>query len=85
MKRFKRIFAFLFIFSLFVGVAHELSHTHDNGELCEICVFAHTPALFADLSEPTSITQATERFNPFFIAHGVSPKISLKSRSPPRS
>jgi hypothetical protein len=82
-KRFKRIFAFLFVFSLFMGVAHELSHAHHNGEVCEICVFAHAPALFADVSEPTSITQIAERFNPFVVAHGVSPKISLKSRSPP--
>jgi len=82
-KRFKRVFAFLFILSLFVGVAHELSHTHHDGEICEICVFAHAPALFADLPTPTSITHTTQRFDPFFVAHGVSPKISLRSRSPP--
>jgi hypothetical protein len=82
-KRFKRIFAFLFILSLFVGVAHELSHTHHDGEICEICVFAHAPALFADLSTPPSISHIANQFDPFFVAHGTSPKISLRSRSPP--
>jgi len=83
MKRFKRIFAFLFILSLFVGVVHQHTHAHHKGELCEICVFAHAPALLADIPTVTHITPIAQQFDPLFSSHDVSPKISLRSRSPP--
>jgi len=82
-KRFQRVFALLFIFSLFVGIAHELSHTHYDGEPCEVCIFSHVPALLVDLPTPTPIAPLAQQFDVMFLSQGLLTIISHKSRSPP--
>ncbi len=85
MKRFRRIFALLFILSLFVGVVHQLSHAHHNGDSCEVCLLAHSPAL---ANEPIVLSIVTSTFEPFASAPFTQPSplaILTRSRSPPLS
>lgn len=83
MRRFRRLFALLFILSIFVGVAHELSHTHQHGDVCEVCVLAHAPALLDDAPALVSIDQSYEPFASLRIVQPVAPAIYNRSRSPP--
>lgn len=85
MQRFRRLFALLFILSLFVGAIHESSHTHHNVDACEVCVLAHTPALFGDLPALMIIDQY---YTPFVTAPILLPaalSILTRSRSPPNA
>lgn len=85
MRRFRRLFAFLFILSIFVGVVHQLSHAHHNGDSCEVCLLAHSPAL---VDESVVLSHVVSTFEPF-----ASPQftqlaplaILTRSRSPPLS
>lgn len=83
MRRFRRLFALLFILSVFVGVAHELSHTHHHGDVCEVCVLAHAPALLGDTPPLALIDRSYEPFASLRIVQPTAPAILYRSRSPP--
>jgi len=85
MRRFRRIFALLFILSLFVGVVHQLNHTHHNGDTCEVCLLSHSPAL---AHEPIVLSTITTTFEPFVdtpFTQSSPLAILMRSRSPPLS
>ena len=83
MRRFRRLFALLFILSLFVGVAHQLTHNHHHGEACEICVLSHAPALFDNTLTVTPIDHYYEKFAFTDASHPVVSSILTRNRSPP--
>jgi hypothetical protein len=85
MQRFRRFFALLFILSLFVGVVHELSHAHHHGDVCEVCVLAHTPALLSDTPALVSLEQSYEPFASPQTSRPIASVIANRSRSPPLS
>lgn len=83
MQKFRRLFTLLFILSLFMGVVHELNHSHHQGEVCEVCVLSHSPAL---LDEPFSLASINCIFEPFqfsSIVNSTAQNIIIRSRSPP--
>jgi hypothetical protein len=82
MQRFKRFFALLFILSVVVGVVHELNHTH-QGDVCEVCVLSHAPALLGETFALAPIEYTFEPFEFFSIANPIAKSIILRSRSPP--
>lgn len=83
MKQFQKIFAFLFIISIFVGVLHQLEHNHPDDGTCEICALAHAPALLNDIVTIPTIYIYFEPFYTSFTTASYLVTISLKSRSPP--
>lgn len=83
MRRFRRLFALLFILLIFVGVVHELSHAHHHGDVCEVCVLAHVPALLDDTPALALIDRSYEPFASLRIVQPVAPSIHNRSRSPP--
>lgn len=83
MQRFRRLFALLFILSLFVGVIHESSHDHQHGDTCEVCVLAHAPALLGDTFTVTSIDHYYEKFSFINTSYPVASSILKRNRSPP--
>ena len=83
MKLFQKLFAFLFIISIFVGTIHQLEHNHIGDETCEICVLIHAPALLNNVVILPSIYKYFEPFNSSFTTISYLVKISLKNRSPP--
>lgn len=83
MQRFRRLFTLLFILSLFAGVVHELNHSHHQGDVCEVCVLSHAPAL---LDKTFSLAAVEWTFSPFqfsSIATPIAHPIIFRSRSPP--
>ena len=85
MQRFRRLFALLFILSLFVGAIHESSHSHQDGDMCEVCVLAHSPALLGDAVTVTSIDHYYEKFSFRNASYPVASSILTRNRSPPLS
>lgn len=85
MRRFRRFFALLFILSLFAGVVHELSHAHHHGDVCEVCLLAHTPALVSDAPALVSLEQSYEPFASPKVSRPIASAIIDRSRSPPLS
>ena len=85
MQRFRRLFALLFILSIFVGVVHEVNHDHHDGETCEICVLIHSPGLLGEIPTIVSIEQFHTTFIIAYIALPLAPFIPTCSRSPPIS
>jgi len=83
MQRFRRLFALLFILSLFVGVVHEGSHVHHNGDTCEVCVLSHAPALLGDASTVIPIDHYYEHFSFLDTSYPVVSSILTRNRSPP--
>lgn len=83
MRRFRHLFALLFIFSIAVGVVHELTHLHPHGETCEVCILAHSPALVDALPALPNIDYTFEPFLTRYTAHSAIPVIPGRSRSPP--
>jgi len=83
MRQFRRLFALLFILSLFVGVVHQLNHDHPNGESCEICVLSHAPALLGDAVTVAPIDHYYEKFSFTDGSHPVAASILTRNRSPP--
>lgn len=83
MKRLRRLFAYVFILSIFVGALHELSHTHQHGEACEVCILAHTPALADNSPVVIRIEHCFEPFASPRITQPVLSSIFSRSRSPP--
>ncbi len=85
MQRFRRLFALLFILSLFVGAIHETNHTHHIGELCDVCVLVHAPGLLND----TPVTVYIEHYYTPFLTASITLAfahcIPTRSRSPPTS
>lgn len=83
MQRFRRLFALLFILSLFAGAIHITSHTHDIGEPCDVCVLVHAPGL---LAHTPAIVFIEHCYTPFITAR-ITPScahyIPTRSRSPP--
>lgn len=83
MQQFRRLFALMFILSLFVGVIHEVTHSYSDSETCQICVLAHSPGLLGDLPVVVFIEQY---YTPFLTASIMLPfthYIPTRSRSPP--
>ena len=83
MKYFKHFFTFLFIASIFVGVAHELTPDHVHDDTCEVCLLAHAPALLNDTVVVSSVSYYFEPFYVSFSTISYEINIFLKSRSPP--
>lgn len=83
MRRLRHLFAWLFIFSIVMGVVHELSPDHQHGEPCEVCILAHAPALIHDATPIVRIEHCFEPFTASPVPH-LSPLCVLnRSRSPP--
>jgi hypothetical protein len=83
MRAFRRLFAVLFILSLFVGVVHEITHTHHTGEVCEVCLLAHSPAL---VEEAIVLSLVDALFDTFDSSKGAQPTqhiLLTRNRSPP--
>lgn len=83
MRRFRRLFALLFILSLFVGVLHQASHDHNSDEPCEVCVLSHSPAV---LNDTPLIPSIEHNYTPIIICHVTPPiphPLPARSRSPP--
>ena len=85
MRRFRRLFALLFILSLFVGVAHQLSHNHLHGEPCEVCVLSHAPTLLGNAVTVIPIDHYYEKFSFTDTSYPVASSILTRNRSPPLS
>lgn len=85
MRSIKRFLALVYFLSIFMGVAHELSHSHHLGENCSVCVFAHTPALAVDAPVLTSIDTPHESFDRLYSNNSKPLYIQSRSRSPPLS
>lgn len=85
MQKFRRLFVLLFILSIFVGVVHEASHNHYNGEMCEVCVLAHSPGLLNDASDLLFIEAYYTAFIVPSIAYPDLHTLQARSRSPPIS
>jgi hypothetical protein len=83
MRPFRRLFALLFILSLFVGVVHQLSHTHHAGEVCEVCLLAHSPALVDEAVVLPPLFVAFESFDPPKGSHPTQYTLLTRNRSPP--
>lgn len=83
MQKFRRLFAMLFILSLFAGAIHASSHTHHNDELCEVCVLVHSPGLLNDPSDLVCIEVFHIAFIVPYVAHPTLHSIQTRSRSPP--
>lgn len=85
MQRFRRLFALLFILSIFVGVVHEINHNYHDGDTCELCILIHAPGVLTD----TSCVALIEPFyTPFTAPNSLLPLtcfIQTRSRSPPLS
>lgn len=83
MRRFQRLFALLFILSIFITAAHQASHDHHAHELCEVCILAHSPAL---LNESIPLIDIESIYLPYsnpFIALLAQHTFPVRSRSPP--
>lgn len=85
MRRFRRLFALLFILSLFAGAFHEARHNHHLGELCEVCVLAHAPGLLTHTPVFVSIEQCHLPFLTADVTLPFAHYIPTRSRSPPIS
>lgn len=85
MQRFRRFFALLFILSLFVGAVHELSHTHHQGDVCEVCILAHAPGLLGNTPTLTLNNKTYELFQYAPVSDPIAPNIILRNRAPPIS
>lgn len=83
MQKFRRLFVLLFILSIFVGVVHEASHNHYDGEMCEVCVLSHSPGLLNDASALVFIEPYHIPFVIPYIAYPTLHSIQTRSRSPP--
>lgn len=83
MRRFKRLFALLFILSLFVGVFHEIDHAHAAGDTCEVCLFAHSPLILSDTVEVSKVDSAAVVFDARITPLRFVSYIPTHSRSPP--
>lgn len=83
MRRFRRLFVLLFILSLFAGAIHQANHIHHGGELCEVCVLSHSPAL---LNDSITLASIESIHTPFISPMVTAPKRyahPTRSRSPP--
>ena len=85
MRRFRRLFALLFILSLFAGAIHEINHIHDMGEPCVVCVLVHAPGLLTHTQALASIEQYHTPFLVADIRLSFANYIPTRSRSPPIS
>jgi hypothetical protein len=83
MRRFRRLFALLFILSLFVGVFHEIDHAHAVGDTCEVCLFAHSPVVLDDAGPLIFATVAFELQIFTSVVPSYQQYITAKSRAPP--
>jgi len=83
MKQFQKLFALLFIISIFIGVVHQLEHDHPDDGTCEICILAHAPALLNDTVTLPFVYRYFEPFEVSFTNISYLLDISLKNRSPP--
>lgn len=82
MHSFRRFFALLFILSIFVTAAHELSHDkHD--ESCEICLLAHAPVLPGHSNIAVVIESCYEPFALSPLSVPLQSCVSFRNRSPP--
>lgn len=85
MRSLKRFLALLYFLSIFVGVAHELSHSHHIGEHCSVCVLSHTPAVPAQAQAITLVDVPHDTFEKIYTTHAKPLCVLSKSRSPPLS
>lgn len=83
MRAFRRLFTILFILSLFVGVVHQLNHTHHTGDVCEVCLLAHSPALIDEAIVLSSLYIAFESFAPPKVSRSAPYTLLTRNRSPP--
>lgn len=83
MRKIKRLLALIYFLSIFMGVAHEISHVHHLGDNCSVCIVSHTPAVGVDTPSLISIDRTYAEFiskpqskiQPYFI--------QARSRAPP--
>ncbi len=83
MRTMKRLLAIVYILSIFMGIVHEVSHSHHLGENCNVCTLSHTPAVPVDAPSKTVVTQS-------FAEYIVQPQseqkpllLQARSRAPP--
>ena len=83
MRKVKRFLALVYILSIFMGVAHEVSHVHHLGDNCSVCVLSHTPALAVDTPTPISIDKTYTEFISLPQSKANPALIQARSRAPP--
>ena len=83
MRIIKRFLALVYILSIFMGVAHEISHTHHIGENCSVCVLSHTPAVPTDAPSIPLVTHSFTEFTPLTLSQTDPLFIQARSRAPP--
>ena len=83
MRKVKRFLALVYILSIFMGVAHEVSHVHHLGDNCSVCVLSHTPALAVDTPTPISIDKTYTEFISLPQSKVNPALIQARSRAPP--
>lgn len=84
MRNFRKWFTLLFVLSIFLTVAHELSHDHLHDESCEICLLSHAPALL-DVPLVVTIDPVYASFPAPDLSRPLSTSCVYRSRSPPLS
>lgn len=83
MRQIKRFLALIYILSIFMGVAHEITHVHQLGDSCQVCTISHTPALASDAPVLIQIDVPHESFDKLFANNSKPLSIAAQSRSPP--
>lgn len=83
MRKVKRFLALVYILSIFMGVAHEVSHIHHLGDNCSVCVLSHTPAVAVDTPTPIIIDKTYTEFIALPQSKANPSLIQARSRAPP--
>lgn len=83
MRQIKRFLALIYILSIFMGVAHEITHVHQLGDSCQVCTISHTPALATDAPVLACIDAPQESFDRVYTNNIKPLTIPSQSRSPP--
>ena len=83
MRKIKRLLALIYFLSIFMGIAHEISHVHHLGEDCSVCVLSHTPAVAVDTPVSIAIEQSYIEFISLLQSKVKPCLIQARSRAPP--
>jgi hypothetical protein len=83
MRKIKRLLALIYFLSIFMGVAHEISHVHHLDDNCSVCVLSHTPAVGVDAPSLISIDKTYAEFISLPQNKAQPCLIQARSRAPP--
>lgn len=89
MRRFRHVFAWVFIVATLLGALHEVIHQHDHDaagkyeQSCPLYLMAQTPVLPVESYSLPPLCRDSEPFGLLRIDLSASAAISSRSRSPP--